>query len=179
MKTQILGIALLLSVACASGQPRHNPHGAPPPPPEAHHMDRHAHRRPHRETPPPPPPRRDRHHDRDHHRHGRRADILCVRDWQQLWNGCHVRVNQFGVSILDRRDRRIIRGDEIILLASGDYKVRSGGFWRIYNKRGDRLGNVWGDSVELLVGDGLFCCIRAGITHYYDLNGNERYYRSF
>jgi hypothetical protein len=90
-----------------------------------------------------------------------------------------VRVNQFGVSILDRRDRRIIRGDEIILLASGDYKVRSGGFWRIYNKRGDRLGNVWGDSVELLVGDGLFCCIRAGITHYYDLNGNERYYRSF
>ena len=179
MKTQILGIALLLSVACASGQPRHNPHGAPPPPPEAHHMDRHAHRRPHRETPPPPPPRRDRHHDRDHHRHGKRADILCVRDWQQLWNGCHVRVNQFGVSILDRRDRRIIRGDEIILLASGDYKVRSGGFWRIYNKRGDRLGNVWGDSVELLIGDGLFCCIRAGITHYYDLNGNERYYRSF
>ena len=89
-----------------------------------------------------------------------------------------MRVNQFGVSILDRRDRRIIRGDEIILLASGDYKVRSGGFWRIYNERGDRLVNVWGDSVELMR-DGLFCCIRAGITHYYDLNGNERYIRSF
>ena len=179
MKTQILSIALLLSVACASGQPRHNPHGAPPPPPEAHHQDRHGHHRPHRETPPPPPPpRRDRHHDRDHHPHGRRVDILCVRDWQQLWNGCHVRVNQFGVSILDRRDRRIIRGDEIILLASGDYKVRSGGFWRIYNERGDRLVNVWGDSIELMR-DGLYCCIRAGISHYYDLNGNERHFRSF
>ena len=124
MKTQILGIALLLSVACASGQPRHNPHGAPPPPP-AHHQARHGHRGPHRETPPPPPPRKDRHHDRDHHRHGRRADILCVRDWQQLWNGCHVRVNQFGVSILVVRrgmakilpteDFRIMRGDALVV----------------------------------------------------------------
>ena len=161
MKTQILGIALLLSVACASGQPRHNPHRAPAPP-AYHHQDARHHRP---------------HHDRGHRRHGRRADILCVRDWQQLWNGCHVRVNQFGVSILDRRDRRILRGDEIILLSSGDYKVRSGGFWRIYNERGDRLVNVWGDSIELMR-DGLFRCIRAGITHYYDLNGNERYIRS-
>lgn len=162
MKIQILGIALLLSVACASGQPRHYPHRAPAPP-AYHHQDARHHRP---------------HHDRGRHRHGRRADILCVRDWQQLWNGCHVRVTQFGVSILDRRDRRILRGDEIILLASGDYKVRNGGFWRIYNERGDRLVNVWGDSIELMR-DGLFCCIRAGITHYYDLNGNERYIRSF
>lgn len=162
MKIQILGIALLLSVACASGQPRHHHHRAPAPP-AYHHQDA-RHYRPH--------------HDRGRHRHGRRADILCVRDWQQLWNGCHVRVTQFGVSILDRRDRRILRGDEIILLSSGDYKVRSGGFWRIHNERGDRLVNVWGDSVELMR-DGLYCCIRAGITHYYDLNGNERYIRSF
>ena len=172
MKTQILCITLLLSVACASGQPRHNPHRAPAPP-EFRHQDHRDHHRPHQA----PPPRRDRRHDRGRHRHGR-TDILCVRDWQQLWNGCHVRVNQFGVSILDRRDRRIIRGDEIILLASGDYKVRSGGFWRIYNERGDRLVNVWGDSIELMR-DGLYCCIRAGITHYYDLNGNERHFRSF
>ena len=177
MKTQVLSIALLLSVVCASGQPRHNPNGAPPPPEYQHH-DVRGHRRPHHDTP-PPPPRRDRHHDRDHHRHGRRVDVLCVRDRQQLWNGCYVRVNQFGVSILDRRDRRILRGDEIILLASGDYKVRSGGFWRVYNNRGDRLVNIWGDSVELLIGDGLFCCIRAGITHYYDLDGNERHFRVF
>ena len=40
------------------------------------------------------------------------------------------------------------------------------------------LGNVWGDSVELLR-DGIFCCIRAGITHYYDMDGNERHFRSF
>ena len=172
MKTQILCITLLLSVACASGQPRHNPHRAPAPP-EFRHQEYRVHHRPHHD----PPPRRDRRHDRDYRRQ-RRTDILCIRDWQQLWNGCHVRVNQFGVSILDRRDRRIVRGDEIVLLASGDYKVRSGGFWRIYDERGDRLGNVWGDSVELMR-DGIFCCIRAGITHYYDMNGNERHFRSF
>ena len=171
MKTQLLGIALLLSVACATGQPHHSHHGAPPPPEYRHHENRDHHRRHHDE-----PHRRDRHHDRDHHRHGRRADIICVRDWQQLWNGCHVRVNQFGVSILDRRDRRILRGDEIILLANGVYKVRSGGFWRIYNEYGDRLGNVWGDSIEL-TRDGLFLCIRAGNHHYYDIDGHERHFR--
>ena len=174
MKTQLLGLALLLSVACASGQPHSNHHWDP-----AYQEYRHPdHRAPHRPHQVPPPPGEDRHHGRDRHRHGKRADVLCVRDWQQLWNGCHVRVNQFGVSILDRRDKRILRGEEIILLASGDYKVRSGGFWRVYTEHGDRLGNVWGDSVELMR-NGLFRCIRAGIIHYYDMDGNERHFRDF
>ena len=174
MKTQVLVLALLLSVVSASGQPHHNPPKGPAPHEVRHHDARGPHRR-HHDTPPPPP--RDRHH-RDHHRHGRRVDVLCVRDWQELWNGCYVRVNQFGISIVDRRDHRIVRGDEIILLANGHYMVRSGGFWRVYTSRGDRLGNVWGDSIELMR-DGLFRCIRAGIIHYYDVNGHERHIRSF
>ena len=56
--------------------------------------------------------------------------------------------------------------------------MRSGGFWRVYTEHGDRLGNVWGDSVELMR-NGLFRCIRAGIIHYYDMDGNERHFRDF
>ena len=156
MKKELLILALLLSVIGASGQPHHN-HG------------RHHHDGPHRVERP--------HHEK-HHRHVKRADVLCVRDWQELWNGCHVRVNQFGVSIRDRRDNRIVRGDEVILLPSGDYLVRSGGFWRVYTEFGDRLGNVWGDSVVLME-NGLFRCIRAGNVHWYDLRGNERRFSHF
>ena len=168
MKTHLLVLALLLSVTGASGQQHHNIHRDPARQ-EVRHQDNRGHHRHHHGG----PRREDRHHVRDHHRHGKRVDIICVHDWQELWNGCHVRVNQFGITIMDRRDNRIVRGEEIILLASGDYLVRSGGFWRVYTAFGDRLGNVWGDSVELMR-NGLFRCIRAGNVHWYDLNGNER-----
>lgn len=172
MKRMLLISALLLSVFGASGQHVHG---------DNRHSDRHEiHRKDNRDH-------SRHHHDgihkddhfRDHdHRlawddHHMRVEVLCVRDRQELWNGCHVRVNQFGVSVLDRRNHRIVKGEEVILLASGDYKVRNGGFWRVYTDRGDRLGNVWGDSVELLHG-GLYRCLRAGNLHYYDLDGVER-----
>jgi len=149
MKRLILVLSLLLSVFIASGQ-HHHAHNR--------HSDRQEYRI------------------RDHHRHrgfeDRRVDVLCVRDHQELWNGCHVKVNHFGVSVLDRRNHKIVKGEEVILLASGDYKVYNGGFWRVYTEHGDRLQNVWGDSVDLMH-NGLFRCVRAGNVHYYDLNGHE------
>ena len=79
MKRLILVLSLLLSVFIASGQ-HHHAHG------------RHSDRQEFRVD--------------DHHRHGgfenRRVDVLCVRDHQELWNGCHVKVNHFGVSVLAR-----------------------------------------------------------------------------
>lgn len=165
MKKELLILALLLCVTGASGQQHHNHQGNP-----VHREFRHQDNRNHRHD---GPRMGDRRHRENRHRHGKRADVLCVRDWQELWNGCHVRVNQFGVSVRDRRDNRIVKGEEIILLASGDYLVRNGGFWRVYTEYGDRLGNVWGDFVEL-TRDGLFRCVRAGNVHWYDLAGNER-----
>ena len=171
MKKELLILALLLCVTGASGQQHHNHHGNP-----ARQEFRHQDHRDHDRHHPGGPHRADIHHHENHPRHLKRADVLCVRDWQELWNGCHVRVNQFGVSIRDRRDHRIVRGEEIILLASGDYLVRSGGFWRVYTAYGDRLTHVWGDSVELMR-NGLFRCVRAGNIHWYDLAGNEQLFR--
>ena len=166
MKKILLISALLLCVTGATGQQHHH-HGTPAPREVRHHdnrgHDRHRHEvRPH-----------DIHHHDVHHLPGVRADVFCVRDWQELWNGCYVRVNQFGVSVLDRRDRRIVRGEEVILLPTGDYLVKSGHFWRVYTAYGDRLTHVWGDIVELMP-DGLFRCIRSGNVHWYDLAGREQ-----
>ena len=171
MKKELLILALLLSVTGASGQQHHNHHGNSVRQ-EFRHQDHRGHDRHHKDG----PHREELRLRERHHRHGKRADVLCVRDWQELWNGCHVRVNQFGVSVKDRRDNRIVKGEEVILLASGDYLVRNGGFWRVYTEYGDRLGNVWGDSVEL-TRSGLFRCVRAGNVHWYDLDGNERRFR--
>lgn len=160
MKKILLISALLLCVTGAMGQQHH--HGNPAHR-EVRHHDNRGHDRHHH----------DRHHHDRHHRPGERVPVLCIRDWQELWNGCYVRINQFGVSVLDRRDRRIVRGEQVILLPTGDYLVKSGHFWRVYTAYGDLLAHVWGDSVELMP-DGLFRCIRSGNVHWYDLAGHEQ-----
>ena len=71
-----------------------------------------------------------------------------------------------------KKSRGFIDNDEVILFSSGLYKVRSGDFWRVYTAYGQRLGNVWGDSVEHMQ-NGLIRCVRAGNVHYYDIDGNE------
>lgn len=130
----------------------------------------------------------------------------CVKDWQELWNGCHVRISNGRVSVLTMAGDGVVRGDEVILLPSGYYMVRSndrwriydpagvttsisgeeiiawpnglfcvrlGDFWNVYDSYGDRVGNAWGDHVELM-DNGLICCYRSGMYFYYDRQGNER-----
>ncbi|MBO4536788.1 MAG: hypothetical protein J5702_06235, partial [Bacteroidales bacterium] len=85
-------------------------------------------------------------HHSGHHRgwqdHGRGrmpAVIPCTYDWQELWNGCHVRINLDRISIYTSSDERIIWADEVYLLPSGYYKVRNGDFWYIHSQTGTRV----------------------------------------
>ncbi len=102
-----------------------------------------------------------------------RFEVRCVRDWQELWNGCHVRIKLDRISIYNAQGDRLIWADEVSLLPSGLYKVRNGEFWYIYSSAGNRLGNVWGDAIDVIP-NGLFRCYRAGMLFYYDSLGNER-----
>lgn len=106
-----------------------------------------------------------------HWRH--RHEVYCTVDRQDLWNGCYVRINLGRVSIMTRRGDRLVWAEEVILLPTGHYLTRNGDFWYVLTEYGDRLGNVWGDFIELLP-NGLFHCCRAGINFYYDQYGNER-----
>ena len=66
----------------------------------------------------------------------RKVDTPCVQEWQELWNGCHVRLGEFRVKVLDHGGNTIVSGDEIVLLRNGNYLVRKGDIWRIYDWRG-------------------------------------------
>ena len=90
-------------------EPRHNPHQGSRVSPRS----RHAHFEP-----------------------ARPKDIPCTYEWQELWNGCHVRLSEFRVNILDRDGSRVVSGEEVVLLGNGSYLVRNGDIWRIYDWRG-------------------------------------------
>lgn len=64
------------------------------------------------------------------------VDIPCVREWQELWNGCHVRLSEFRVKVVDHNGSTVVSGEEVILLRNGSYQVRNGDIWRIYDWRG-------------------------------------------
>ena len=66
-----------------------------------------------------------------------RYEVSCTGEWQMLWNGCHVRIIAGQVHIYNDYDERITWGDEVSLLPNGNYKVRKGGFWRVYDRKGD------------------------------------------
>ena len=65
--------------------------------------------------------------------------VYCTQDWQQLWNGNHVRIKGDIVIICKQNDDILIKGDEVILLPTGNYLVRNGNDWRVHNEDGDEM----------------------------------------
>lgn len=72
-----------------------------------------------------------------HHHGGPRRPIQCTGDWQELWNGRHVRLKMNQVWICRKNGDEFLRGDEVILLPLGSYCVRRGDLWHIYDEDGD------------------------------------------
>lgn len=106
------------------------------------------------------------------HRGGIRVEIACVDEWQDLWNGCHVRLDLVGqVSVYDNRDNRIIWGDEIYLLPNGNYKVRRGSLWRIYERDGD-MTFISGDEIQYWP-SGYYCVRFGSLWRVYDPKGDQ------
>lgn len=64
------------------------------------------------------------------------VETPCIQEWQELWNGCHVRFMGGRITVLDRSGNRVVGGEEVSLLGNGSYKVRNGDLWRIYDWRG-------------------------------------------
>ena len=71
--------------------------------------------------------KKDKGHRHELHKKGRHIrknpEIYCDRDWQELWNGCHVRISLDRISILTQSGDRLIWADEVILLPSGLYVI--------------------------------------------------------
>ena len=99
------------------------------------------------------------------------ARVYCNRDWLDLWNGCHVRLLQGRVSIVDVHGDRIVRGDEVVLLASGMYLVRSGDIWRVYDQWGEYTSISGHEIIDWE--NGLFCVRYSDFWRVYTAAGNR------
>lgn len=153
MKRILTLAAMILSMTAAYGQRPWNGHKPP--------------------VPPPPPGNHSGHHHGPNHHEEPLREVHCTGDWQELWNGCHVRLRFDKVYIYTPSGDRVLSGDAVVLLPNGYYNVKKGEYWRIYDPKGDRVFNVWGDRVELME-NGIFRCYRNGLVKYYDVRGNER-----
>lgn len=109
------------------------------------------------------------HHQGPHDMH--RRDVYCTQDWQELWNGRHVRLQGGKVRICKRDGDILLRGDEVILVPSGSYLVRNGSDWRVYDEDGDRT-SIHGDEI-LAWHDGFYCARQSGTWRVYDSDGDR------
>lgn len=174
MKHFLLILSLMMSVVCASGQGhRHQNRDMHR---EVPHMQRNDHRRgnhlPERKL-----KGRQRmngkHMDREHVRTivRNRAEVRCVKDWQELWNGRHVRLLNGRVSVLDYDGDTIVRGDEVVLLSNGSYKVRTGDIWRVYDSHGSTT-SITGHEI-ISWPHGLYCVRFSDFWRVYDEDGDR------
>ncbi|MBR6055084.1 MAG: hypothetical protein IKP46_07075 [Bacteroidales bacterium] len=173
MRTTIISLAVLLALSL--GQAAAQPWGygtpppqqqgmPPPPPPQGTPPPDGAQPSHHHGTPPPPPP--GQHGPRRPHR-----EVRCTDDWQELWNGCHVRLSLDRVCIHEADGDKLLSGDEVTLLPSGRYKVRIGNIWRVFESDGDRT-EISGE--EIVPWPGGRFAVRFGENwHVYTPGGNR------
>lgn len=177
MKNILTIAALLLSVAVAYGQRPGNNHQPGPQPPAQHQPAPQPGRQPHNGS------RVENHgmsrHEKEmlQHNHGGmrhdepRSEVFCNRDWQELWNGRHVRLISGRVYIYTRSGDKLLWGDDVILMPSGDYRVRQGDYWRVYERDGDRT-MISGHEI-LPLPNGCYNVRLNDVWRIYDPRGNK------
>ena len=63
-------------------------------------------------------------------------ELECTYEWQELWNGCHVRLLGDRVHIVNRRGDTVVSGDRVFLTSNGRYEVKNGGVWSVRDADG-------------------------------------------
>lgn len=70
----------------------------------------------------------------------------CTEDYQDLWNGCYVRVIGSRIYIYDNGSS-ILYGDEINLLYNGYYRVKRSGTWYLCDPQGNTVSGIYGKNL--------------------------------
>lgn len=73
-----------------------------------------------------------------------RKPEYCTEDYQDLRNGCMVRIRNNRVYIYDDKGYTLLYGDEINLLYNGYYRVKRSGTWYLMNPDGDSVSGIYG-----------------------------------
>ena len=75
-----------------------------------------------------------------------RKSVQCEEDYQDLWNGCTVRIISRRVYVY-RNGYSILYGNEINLLYNGYYRVKRGNTWYLCDEDGDTVSGIYGKQI--------------------------------
>ena len=75
-----------------------------------------------------------------------RKPVSCTDDYQELWNGCTVRISSGRVYIY-YNGSSFLYGDDIELLYNGYYRVKRSGTWYLSDPDGDLVSGIYGQSI--------------------------------
>ena len=128
MKKIVIILLMMLATAGAYGQGHHGHR-------DSHRDSRHRTENVHRGN-----HHRGNRGNRHSNHHGRGynvpEELECLYEWQELWNGCHVRLLGDRVQIVNRRGDTVVSGDRVFLTSNGRYEVKNGGVWSVRDADG-------------------------------------------
>ena len=96
----------------------------------------------------------------------------CTEDYQDLWNGNHVR-RYNGRIYVKNGSSTVVYGDEIGLLYNGCYKVKQGSNWYLFDADGDKVGGVYGEEILYYPFNYVACKKSSGVWYVYRCNGEK------
>lgn len=76
-----------------------------------------------------------------------RKSVRCDENFQDLWNGCYVKISGRTVYIY-RDGSSILYGNEINLLYNGYYRVNRHGTWYLMDPDGNTISGIYGKEIR-------------------------------
>ena len=101
-----------------------------------------------------------------------RKTVWCTEDYQDLWNGCYVRLTNGRIYVKDGYST-VVYGDVIGLLYNGCYKVRQGNMWYLFDANGDKVSGVYGQEILYYPFNYVACKKGSNVWYVYRCNGEK------
>lgn len=102
-----------------------------------------------------------------------RKTVWCEENYQDLWNGCYVRISNGGRVYVKYGSSTVVYGDEIGLLYNGCYTVKHGSTWYLYDADGDQVGGVYGAELLYYPFNYVACKKGANLWYVYRCDGEK------
>jgi len=101
-----------------------------------------------------------------------RKTVWCEEDYQDLWNGCYVRLTNGKVYVKNGHST-VVYGDEIGLMYNGCYTVKYGSTWYLYDEDGDKVSGVYGEEILYYPFNYVACKKSSNLWYVYRCNGEK------
>lgn len=93
-------------------------------------------------------------------------------DYQDLWNGCYVRLIN-GKVYVKNGSSTVLYGDQVGLLYNGCYKVKQGSTWYVFDENGQKVGGVYGEEILYYPFNYVACKKGSNLWYVYRCNGEK------